>query len=64
MRIKKKNISVIIINFNNAKYIRKCLSSVKNQSYKDTEIIFVDDQSIDNSIKTAKKFKNMDLLIN
>ena len=62
MRIKKKNISVIIINFNNAKYIRKCLSSVKNQSYKDTEIIFVDDQSIDNSIKTAKKFKNIKIL--
>ena len=35
--------SIIIINYNNARYIDKCIKSILNQSYKDLEIIFVDD---------------------
>tara|TARA_Y100001958_G_C21219031_1_gene544390 strand:+ start:92 stop:919 length:828 start_codon:yes stop_codon:yes gene_type:complete len=58
--------SVLIINFNNSKYINKCLTSLKNQTYKNFEIIFVDDKSTDNSILTLKKFikKNKKLRIN
>lgn len=55
--IKKKNykFSIIIPNYNNAEYLEKCLDSVLNQTYKNYEIIFVDDVSTDNSLKIARK---------
>lgn len=42
-------ISVIIPVYNVEKYIKECLDSVINQSYKDLEIILVDDGSTDRS---------------
>lgn len=53
----KKNykFSIVIPNYNNAKWLEKCLGSVLNQTYKNYEIIFVDDKSEDNSLEIAKK---------
>jgi glycosyltransferase involved in cell wall biosynthesis len=53
--IEKKNykFSVIIPNYNNAKWLDKCLNSVLNQTYKNYEIIFIDDMSTDNSLEIA-----------
>lgn len=42
-------ISVIIPVYNVEKYIRKCLESIMNQTYKNIEIILVNDGSTDNS---------------
>ena len=42
-------ISIIVPVYNVEKYIRKCLDSIVNQTYKDLEIILVDDGSPDNS---------------
>ncbi len=42
-------ISVIVPVYNVEKYIRNCLDSIINQTYKDLEIILVDDGSTDNS---------------
>jgi glycosyltransferase involved in cell wall biosynthesis len=55
----KKNIkvSVLVVNFNKAKYIKRCLESLVNQTFKNFDVIFFDDQSNDNSIYEAKKFK-------
>ena len=36
-------VSVIIPVYNTAEYLPKCIQSLKNQTYKDIEIIFVDD---------------------
>lgn len=47
--------SIIIPNYNNAKWLEKCLNSVLNQTYKNYEIIFIDDISEDNSLEIAKK---------
>lgn len=47
--------SIIIPNYNNAKWLEKCLSSVLNQTYKNYEIIFIDDMSTDNSLEIANK---------
>ena len=49
MRMKKNKylISVIIVNYNNAKYLKRSLDSVINQQYKNKEIIIVDDMSTD-----------------
>ena len=49
--------SVIVINYNNGKYIDKCIKSLITQSYRNIEIIFVDDNSNDNSLTIAKKYK-------
>ena len=48
---KDQNISIIIVNYNNAKYLKKSLNSALNQSYNFKEIIVVDDISNDNSIE-------------
>ena len=47
--------SIIIPNYNNAKWLDKCLNSVLNQTYKNYEIIFIDDMSEDNSLEIANK---------
>lgn len=54
---KKRNykFSIIIPNYNNANWLDKCLNSVLNQTYKNYEIIFVDDLSDDNSLEIANK---------
>lgn len=42
-------VSIIIPNYNGAKYIKECIDSVYNQTYKDYELIVVDNASSDNS---------------
>lgn len=42
-------ISVIVPVYNDEKYIKNCLESIANQTFKDIEIIVVDDGSTDNS---------------
>ena len=55
--VKKKDYkySIIIPNFNNGKWLEKCLNSVLNQTYKNYEIIFIDDMSTDNSLEIANR---------
>jgi glycosyltransferase involved in cell wall biosynthesis len=50
------------LNYNKENYIKRCLNSCVNQSYKNIEIIFVDNLSNDNSLKIAKDFKNIKVL--
>lgn len=47
-------ISVIIPNFNGQKFLARCFDSIKNQTYKDFDIILVDNDSDDNSIEFTK----------
>lgn len=48
--------SIIIPVYNVEKYIKRCLDSVKNQTYKDYEVIVVNDGCTDKSIEIAKKY--------
>ena len=57
--------SILVINYNNQRYIAQCIKSVLNQSInKNLEIIFHDDNSTDDSIKIAKKIKNIKIIKN
>ncbi len=58
MKIQNTLISILIINFNNAKLISRAVSSCLDQSYKNFEILIFDDGSTDNSRDIIKKFKN------
>ena len=50
----ENKIGIIVPNYNYEHTIEKCLTSILNQTYKNYEIIFVDDMSTDNSVKIAK----------
>lgn len=51
-------ISVIIPVYNVEKYLVECLDSVINQTFKDIEIICVNDGSTDSSLNILKKYQN------
>ncbi|MFH1439456.1 MAG: glycosyltransferase [Candidatus Woesearchaeota archaeon] len=51
-------ISIIIPTLNEEKYINKLLSSLKNQFYKNFEVIVVDAGSTDETEKVVNKFKH------
>ena len=51
-------LSIITINFNDAKGLEKTIQSVINQTYKDFEYIVVDGASTDGSVDVIKKYSN------
>lgn len=57
-KLNKKDykIGIIIPNYNYEHTIDKCLSSIASQTYKNYEVIFVDDMSTDNSLKIAGNY--------
>ena len=61
--ISKPFISVIIPAYNSAKFIRKCLNSAISQTFKDIEIICIDDCSEDNTAEILQEYANRDARI-
>lgn len=51
-------VSIIITCYNKEKYITKCIESVISQTYKNLEIIIIDDGSKDSSAAIIEKYKN------
>jgi len=47
-------VSISIVNWNGGEDIKKCLESIKGQSYKNIEVIVVDNNSIDGSLEFLK----------
>lgn len=52
----RAEITVILINFNQSKYLKDSVESVLNQSYKNFELIIIDNGSTDNSKKIIESF--------
>ena len=48
--------SIIVPVYNVEDYITKCLASIFNQTYKNFEVIIIDDGSLDNSTFLIKKY--------
>ena len=59
---KNKKFSIIIPNYNKAQYIKECLDSVMNQTFKNYEVIFIDDCSSDSSLQIASEYKDITIL--
>ena len=45
--MKNKKLSIVVPNYNNEKYLKKCIDSLIHQSYQNLEIIVVEDGSKD-----------------
>ncbi len=64
MHASKNNplISVIVPNYNHARYLPERLASIYNQTYKNIEVIILDDASTDNSLKIiTQETKNWEI---
>lgn len=59
-RISKMKLSIIIPVYNSEKYLKRCIDSILNQSYKNFEIILVDDGSTDSSPDLCDIFAKQD----
>ena len=57
---KNPDISIIVLMYNQANCIHKCLRSIQNQSLKNLEIIIIDDCSQDNSTEIIEEYKKTD----
>ena len=59
-------VSIIVPVYNVEKYLEKCVNSLLNQTFKDTEIILIDDGSTDSSGKICdmlkEKYKNIKVI--
>ena len=49
-------VSIITVNFNGAKYLKTCIESICNQTYKNIEYLIIDGGSKDNSLNIIKEF--------
>lgn len=56
--IENKKISVIVNCYNGEKYLKECIDSVLNQTYKNIEIIFWDNKSNDSSKKLLTQYND------
>ncbi len=55
--MKNRQVSIVIPTYNEEEFIKNCLQSLKQQTYKPLEVILVDDGSKDNTQKIVNDFK-------
>ncbi len=55
-----KTVSVIVPVYNVSKFLEHCLTSIVNQSYRDLEILLVNDGSMDQSFLICEEFRKKD----
>lgn len=53
-------ISVIVPVYNAEKFLDRCINSIQNNTYKNLQIILVDDGSVDNSGKICDEYSRKD----
>lgn len=56
-------VAFVIVGWNNHDLLTECIESIKDQTYKDTQIIYVDNNSSDKSVELVKrKFPEVDVI--
>lgn len=55
-----KKVGIIIPIYNVEKYLRECLESILHQTYKNLEILLINDGSTDSSLQIAKEYAQKD----
>ena len=55
-----EKISVLMATFNDSECIEKSINSILNQSYKDLELLIIDDGSTDNSYQICMNISQQD----
>ena len=60
MQSKLVAVSIIVPVYNTAEYLPQCLDSIINQTFRDIEIICVNDGSTDNSLEILKSYAEKD----
>ncbi|MBK9285116.1 MAG: glycosyltransferase family 2 protein [Sphingobacteriaceae bacterium] len=58
MNSKTPIVSFVIPTHNRANVIRDCLESVVNQTYRNIEIVVVNDNSTDHTLKILEEYQN------
>lgn len=58
MENKSDKISVLIGTYNRSQLLLRCVNSIFNQTYKDIEVIVINDASVDNTEEVLKELKN------
>ena len=53
-------LSVIVAIYNSEKYLQRCIDSILRQTYRDFELILVDDGSADQSLEICRKYAKTD----
>lgn len=51
-------VTIVIINYNHEKYLKRRIESIINQTFQDFDLIIIDDASVDNSINIITKYSN------
>lgn len=60
MKFDKPLISIVVPIYNSAPYLEYCIESLSNQTYKNLEIILVNDGSTDDSLDICNRYKILD----
>jgi putative glycosyltransferase len=60
MMLKEEKVTVIVPVYNTELYLERCLSTIVNQSYKNLEIILIDDGSMDSSPRICDSYAEAD----
>lgn len=63
MRNKNIKFSIIICGYNIEQYVGKAIKSILKQTYKDYEIILVNDGSVDNTLLEMKKYESDNVIV-
>lgn len=56
--MKAPAVSVVIPSYNHGKYVGRCLQAFLDQTFRDFELILIDDASTDDNVVQIKKFKD------
>ena len=57
-------VSIILVTYNSERYIKECIGSVFNQSYKNIEVIVIDNNSTDNTKTILKNYTKIKIIEN